>query len=407
MSASSTTGASNGPAGTSAKHEQTREPANEPTNDTEAVRRLREVLEWTLDAAVVVDGEGTITLMNAAAERLLGYSRDELAGVSVDCLVPEGSRLAHGVHRAGFGESPSSGPMGSGRELYARRKDGTLIPVEVTLNPIAVSGKSQVSCLIRDLTERRRTEAEVARYTRELERSNRELEQFAYVASHDLLEPLRMVTSFTRLLAKRYRGKLGPDADEFIGHALNGAHRMQELIRDLLKYSRVGTRGAALDAVSLEEVLDGVLDDLRLVLEESGASVTREPLPWVNGDRSQLGQLFQNLIANAIKFRSRLPPRIHVASLLDGGSWVLRVSDNGIGIPDEHGESVFEIFRRLHKRDDYPGTGIGLAICKRIVEHHGGRIWLESLPAGTTIVFTMPTGHGRTHERNAADSGSS
>jgi len=234
-------------------------------------------------------------------------------------------------------------------------------------------------------------EQRVQERTAELARSNHDLEQFAYVASHDLQEPLRMVSSYTQLLAKRYRGKLDADADEFIAYAVEGATRMQTLINDLLAYSRVGMRGKPFERAPTADVLGQALADLQVALQEQAALVTHDDLPVVVGDASQLVQLFQNLIGNAIKFRGKAPPRVHVSARDAGREWVFSVRDNGIGFSPQFGERIFVIFQRLHTKAEYPGTGIGLAICKKIVERHGGRIWVESQPGeGATFYFTLP-----------------
>lgn len=229
----------------------------------------------------------------------------------------------------------------------------------------------------------------------ELARSNADLEQFAYIASHDLQEPLRMVTSYLQLLQKRYRDKLDADADEFIAYAVDGATRMQGLIQDLLRYSRVSTRGKLFKLVNGDRVLRDALDNLKMAIAETKAIVTFDPLPQVMADGIQLTQLFQNLIANAIKFRREIPLKIHVGIKKINESWLFSVSDNGIGIEEQYFEKIFLIFQRLHRRTDYPGTGIGLAICKKIVERHGGKIWLESKPdLGSIFYFTMPHNSG-------------
>ena len=244
-----------------------------------------------------------------------------------------------------------------------------------------------------ELDERRRAEQQLARYAGELARSNAELEQFANVASHDLQEPLRMVSSFTQLLGKRYRGKLDQDADEFIGYAVDGATRMQQLINDLLAYSRVGTRGKPFKPADCKVIFREARDNLMKAIEESGAVITQDPFPMVLGDEVQLIQLFQNLVANAIKFRSQEPIQIQVSAEKRGQEWVFAIKDNGIGIAPEQQERIFSIFQRLHHRSEYPGTGIGLAICKKIVERHGGRIWVESQPGeGSTFYFSIPGG---------------
>ena len=225
----------------------------------------------------------------------------------------------------------------------------------------------------------------------DLARSNRDLEQFAYVASHDLQEPLRMVATYTQLLAERYRGKLDSEADKYIHYAVDGAVRMQKLVQDLLAFSRIGRQGMALENTDCNAALEVALKNLAAAIQESGASVEHAQLPVLVADSSQLVQLFQNLIGNAIKFRGSEPPWIRVSAELSGKEWVFSVADNGIGIPAEHAENVFVVFRRLHTRAEYPGNGIGLSICKKIVEQHGGRIWVESeVGHGSTFRFALP-----------------
>ncbi|MGH7181418.1 MAG: sensor histidine kinase [Nitrospiraceae bacterium] len=233
----------------------------------------------------------------------------------------------------------------------------------------------------------------------ELARSNADLQQFAYVASHDLKEPLRMVASYTQLLARRYKGQLDSDADEFIKYAVDGANRMQWLINDLLAYSRVSVQDKVFEEVDCNRVLEEVLSDLRMAIEESLAVVTHAPLPSVMADRLQLGQLFQNLIGNAIKFHGREHPRVYVSAERRPNEWLFSIRDNGVGLDPEYAERIFVIFQRLHTRDEYPGTGIGLAICKKIVERHGGRIWVVSQTGqGATFHFTLPIAGQSRHD---------
>jgi light-regulated signal transduction histidine kinase (bacteriophytochrome) len=263
--------------------------------------------------------------------------------------------------------------------------DGTVVWARTSKVPLVDREGRVVGVLgtFEDITERKRAQEE-------LERSNRELEQFAYVASHDLQEPLRMVSSFVQLLARRYEGVLDEDGRSYVEFAVDGAQRAQQLIDDLLRLSRVGTRGQELRPVRADAALDQALANLSLAVLESGATVEREPLPVVIADEGQLTQVFQNLVGNAVKFRGDAPPRIRVSAARGEIGWVLSVADNGIGIDPRFHDRVFAIFQRLHTRKEYPGTGIGLALVRKIVERHGGRSWVESAPgAGATFRFTL------------------
>ncbi len=263
------------------------------------------------------------------------------------------------------------------------------------IGQLAGSFDQMAEALERRETDRNRAEEALRQTVNELARSNSELEQFAYVASHDLQEPLRMVGNYTQLLARRYKGTMDSDADDFINYAVEGAQRMQELINDLLAFSRVGTRGNEPAATPAETVLEQTLLNLGPAIEEAKAQVTHDPLPTVQADAVQLGQVFQNLIGNALKFHDGSEPRIHVSAELKDGEWVFSVRDNGIGIGPEYHERIFVIFQRLHGREQYRGTGMGLAICKKIVERHGGRIWVESDGGkGSAFYFSMPASAG-------------
>ncbi|MGC2773504.1 MAG: ATP-binding protein, partial [Candidatus Sulfotelmatobacter sp.] len=243
----------------------------------------------------------------------------------------------------------------------------------------------------RERTLRHQVENDLAKKVDELARSNADLEQFAYVASHDLQEPLRMVTAYTQLLGERYRGKLDENADKFIGYATEGAQRMQVLIQDLLAFSRVGRSGSASVSVDCNAVMKEVLQTLAAAIQESGAVVNHAELPAVWADRTQVAQVFQNLMGNAIKFRGEAPPMISVQAEKAGELCQFSVNDNGIGIAPEYTQNIFVVFQRLHARTEYPGNGIGLAICKKIIEHNGGRIWVESQPgSGSSFKFTLP-----------------
>jgi PAS domain S-box-containing protein len=353
--------------------------------------RYRGLLEAAPDAIVVVDRVGKIVLLNARAENEFGYRRDELLGQQVMTIIPQGFAerlIADGLRSA---EAALAQQIGTGIELSGRRKDGSEFPIEIMLSPLESAEGILVTAAIRDITTRKTAELQLLSKVGELNRSNLELGQFAYIASHDLQEPLRMVASYTQLLSRRYKGRLDSDADEFIAFAVDGAGRMQRLIQDLLAYSRVGTKGSDLLETSSEEAMQQSLINLREAIRESGALVTHDPMPAVLADETQLVQLFQNLIGNAIKYQKPGEPRIHISAAMDGGKkWIFSVKDNGLGIDPQYFERIFGMFQRLHKRDEFAGTGIGLAICKKIVERHGGSISVESAPGqGSTFRFAL------------------
>jgi signal transduction histidine kinase len=294
-----------------------------------------------------------------------------------------------------------SDEVGHGATFVSRkeaivRADGTVGWALLSAAPLKTetSGSRGTVAAVHDITEIVKLENELRCKTEALSRSNAELQQFAYVASHDLREPLRMVSSYLELLVKKYDGQmLDATAKEYIHFAIDGADRMQQMINDLLAYSRVGTQGKMFEMVEMDDVLDTALTDLKPAIAESRPSVTREPLPVIIADKTQMLMLMENLLSNAIKFRGEEPPQIHIAARGTGTEWTFSVQDHGIGIDRKYQDRLFHMFQRLHTREEYPGTGIGLAIAKRIVERHGGRIWFESEPGkGTTFFFTIPIG---------------
>jgi PAS domain S-box-containing protein len=334
-----------------------------------AEERLRLVVESAPHGMLVADRDGAITLVNRTAEALLGRARDQLIGQAIADAVP----------RAAEGEAAEDAPARGAIALH--RHDGARLALEITRTPIEADGSSLTSIV--DVTER-------ARYQRELQRSNTELEQFAYVASHDLQEPLRMVASYTELLGQRYRGQLDARADKYIHFAVDGARRMQRLVADLLAYSRVESQGKQLVPVAMADVVTRVLDMFASKLRAAGATVEVRPLPTVLADGEQLFLLFQNLIGNAVKFRTEAALVIAIDAALERDHWRVSVQDNGIGIAPGDAPRIFQMFQRLHARGEYEGSGIGLTIVKRIVERHRGRIWLESQPGqGATFHFTL------------------
>lgn len=359
----------------------------------QAERGFQQLWELASDALILIDQHGQIVLANGQIEHIFGYRREELLGHSIEMLIPDRFHSRHVEHRAEFFESPRARPMGTGLELLGRRKDGSEFPVDINLSPLKTSEGIYVKAAVRDVTDRKESQERLRRYAEELQRSNLELQQFASVASHDLQEPLRAISTFCEMLQHRYQGKFDANADQWMSFIVSGARRMQALVQDLLAYSRLESRGQPMVPVECGEIVQKAVVNLQSAIEESGASVTWGELPTIRGDASQLIQLFQNLIGNAIKFRGQEPPRVDIAATFQEKEniWLFAVRDNGIGIDPKFRERIFEIFKRLHTSDRYPGTGIGLAICRKVVQRHGGRIWVESEPGkGSVFYFTIP-----------------
>jgi PAS domain S-box-containing protein len=360
----------------------------------EALRDERDFIDVAINAlsdgfyVLSVAEQGKFIRWNKVLVDITGYSDDELSNMTIfDLFDEEGKKR----QQAFLLELLEKGQASI--EIDVVTKDGRRIPYHArsTLVRDAQGNPLYVCGVARDVTERKLAEEQLQGALNELARSNAELEQFAYSASHDLQEPLRMVSSYVQLLERRYKDKLDPDAADFIGFAVDGVHRMQNLISDLLEYSRVGMRGKPLRPTEAGAALDHALSNLEVAIKESGAVITRDDLPTVMADETQLIQLFQNLIGNAITFRGDDKPSIHISAERKPGEYLFSVRDNGIGVDPGQSEHIFQIFQRLHTRSERSGTGIGLAVCKRIVERHDGLIWVESEPgSGSTFFFTLP-----------------
>jgi len=353
-------------------------------------QRFRATVESAPTAMVMIDRQGQIVLVNEETEKQFGYHREELVEQPVEILVPERFRSRHPDYRKGFFADPQARRMGEGRDLFGLRKDGSEFPVEIGLRPMETDEGMFVLSAIVDITERKRSEEQMRRANEALEKSNVELQQFAYIASHDLQEPLRKISSYCQLLKEEQGERLDEEGREYLDVAIDGAERLKTLVRDLLTLSRITTRGKPLAATDADDCLEAALENLELAIEENGAQLTCDPLPVVMADGSQLTLLFQNLVSNALKYRAESVPVIHIGGRDLGGVYEFFVRDNGIGIDPQFNQRIFKIFQRLHNRRDYSGTGIGLALCQRTVERFGGRIWVESEPgAGSTFFFTM------------------
>jgi PAS domain S-box-containing protein len=360
------------------------------TERKKAEERFRLVVESAPNAMILVNHDGIITLVNKQTELLFGYQRTELVGNKLEMLIPQRFSGHHPGHRENFFLKPQTRSMGAGRDLFAKRKDGTEIQVEIGLNPIETAEGHMVLASIIDITERKLQEITLKKQV-ELETKNKELEQFAYVASHDLQEPLRTVSNYMQLFKEDYSERLDEQAFRYI-HAVNNAtSRMSMLIKALLEFSRLGSN-RKLVSVDCSELVKDVLSDLQKFIKTSGAVITVAKLPTINVYETEIRQVFQNLITNAIKFceKGTVPEvNIYVEKLAD--KWQFSVKDNGIGISVSHYKRIFEIFQRLHTTAEYEGNGIGLANCKKIVELHQGEIWVESSSGnGSEFFFTIP-----------------
>lgn len=352
--------------------------------------RFRLVVEAAPNAMVLVNREGLITLVNKQAEILFGYTREELLKKEIEILIPGRVSSHHGKDRNSFFENPKKRPMGIGRELFAKRKNLTEVQVEVSLNPIETAEGQMVLASIVDITERKLQESRIQEKQEELEIKNKELERFAFIASHDLQEPLRTVSNYMQVFKEDYWEKFDDQARHHIVSVNNAINRMSLLIKSLLTFSRLG-RDKKITPVDLKKVIVEVMDDLQTQIQKSHVDIEISNMPILNGYEIEIRQLFQNLIANAIKFsRAGVKPLIQIYARETTGEWQISVKDNGIGIEPVYFDRIFDIFQRLNTQDKYEGSGIGLANCKKIVEFHHGKIWVEStFNQGTTINFTL------------------
>jgi PAS domain S-box-containing protein len=357
----------------------------------------RSLLEASLDPLVTIGSDGKITDVNRATELVTGYSRNELIGTDFSDYFTEPEKASEGYQQV-FREG-----LVQDYELAIQHRTGDVTPVLYNASVYRDEAGEVIGVFAaaRNITELKKAEQLLKLKLEELARSNAELEQFAYVSSHDLQEPLRMIASYLQLLQRKYQGKLDEKADKYIYFAVDGASRMQNLINDLLEFSRVTTRAREFEPTDCESLLDQVIFNLEIPIKENKASISYGNLPVIMADSTQLAQVFQNLISNAIKFHSEKTPEIEISAKKKANEWLFSVKDNGIGIEAKFSDRIFEVFKRLNKREEYPGTGIGLSICKKIVERHGGRIWVESVPGeGSVFYFTLPIIPVNFHDRD-------
>ncbi len=356
--------------------------------------KFRNLVEYAPYGIILVNKNGRIELVNEHTEKLFGYSYDELKGKSVEILIPEDKRHKHIEHRAHYIERPVIRHMGGAQnvDLKGRKKDGSEFWVDITLSSIDTGAQEGMLTIatISDISERKKAEIERKNYTTELEARNKEMEQFTYITSHDLQEPLRSISGFVNLLREEYSGKLDKDADIYIDFIAESTNRMSTLIHDLLKYIRIGAKKEFVD-VDCNKIVKAVKEDLTYKINNAGATIHCSNLPVIKGLETELRLLFQNLISNAIKYRKKdITPVISIDGKERDEDWYFTVTDNGIGIDEKNKDKIFVIFQRLHLQSEYQGTGIGLAECKKIIDIHKGIIGVESKPGiGSTFYFTV------------------
>jgi PAS domain S-box-containing protein len=367
------------------------------THRNEAEQRLLLMAEASPSAMIMVNRDGMIVLANAQVEKLFGYQRSELMGKSIEMLVPERFRGPHLAHRTGFNGSPQVRPMGAGRDLFALRKDGSEVPVEIGLNPIKTPDGMFVLSSIVDITERKKAEQDIARYAEELRHrneelsnTNKELEQFAYISSHDLQEPLRKIISFSERLSAA--ASLSGEERDYLDRINNAGLRMKKVIEDLLQFSRLTSGKVTFEKADLRQIILDLLSDIDVKIAESRAKITVGFLPVILANAAQMRHLFQNLILNSIKFaKAGTRPEIRIESEEKDGKIEIRVQDNGIGFDQKYADKIFQPFQRLHGKNEYEGTGIGLSICQKIVQYHRGTIAAKSAEGqGATFIVTLP-----------------
>ncbi|MEW6683891.1 MAG: ATP-binding protein [Nitrospirota bacterium] len=353
---------------------------------------FRGLLEAAPDAILLVNPEGNIVLANAQTEVLLGYRRDELVGHPVELLIPDRVRERHVASRRQYIQDPKTRPMGAGLELAARRKDGTEFPVEISLSPMRTDDGTLIISILRDVTERKRAEEQLRAQARQLEAKVREMDDFTHVVSHDLKEPLRGIEAFAGFLLEDYGDRFDDQGKRYLNFLKQSAVRMKDLIHDLLTLAALSRKAPTSEPVDLNRAVAQAERDLAYAIQSRGAEI-RYPasLPTVVCDATQLRELLKNLISNAIKFNTSQKPVVTISSAEDDRFVRVAVADNGIGIDQRYRDRIFELFERLHAQEEFEGTGAGLAICKKIVEGCGGRIWVESEPGkGSTFLFTLP-----------------
>lgn len=357
--------------------------AQQAIRDSES--HLQAIVDNTVDGLITINQNGIVETFNKSCENIFGYKAHEVIGQNVKMLMPDPFHSEHDGYLEKHVKTGENKIIGIGREVKGRRKNGEVFPLDLSVSQVEIKNSHVYSGIVRDITERKNAELQILR-------SNQELERFAFIASHDLQEPLRMISSFTTLLKDEYGDKMNEEATEYMGFVIDASLRMQKLVTDLLEYSRIGSDATDFEEVDANEQLDIALMNLKGVIESGNITISRDTLPCISANATQFCRVLQNLIGNAVKYRdNNRSGEIHIGVTESNSDWVFAVSDNGIGIEGKHIDQIFTIFKRLHNKDEFSGTGIGLSECKRIVDLFGGSIWVESeKDSGSTFYFSIP-----------------
>jgi two-component system, LuxR family, sensor kinase FixL len=357
----------------------------------EEAERMAAVMNTVLDGLITIDARGIIQTFNPASVRIFGYEAQEVVGKNISVLMPESYQIEHDGYLQNYLQTGNRKVIGIGREVSGKRKDGSVFPLELGVNEMQFNGERMFVGTVRDISERKEAEEHRRRLMDSLMKSNSELERFAYVASHDMQEPLRMITNFSEIISQDYAERLDETGLEYLGLVCDAGERMRNMVDDLLEYARVGNESIAMAAVDAQKEIVHVLANLGGLIRERKAEVSYDPLPVFHGNAVQFMRLMQNLVTNGIKYQTKDNiPQIHISAEEQGNMWCFTVKDNGVGISEQFVEQVFQPFRRLHGWCEEKGTGIGLAVCRRIIENHGGKIWVTSVHGkGSEFHFTL------------------
>lgn len=355
------------------------------------ITTYKAVFDSAPDGVIITDQQGTILLVNNQVEKLFGYTKKELIDQKIELVIPKRFHHEHLYQRNGYVSNPTVREMGAAKELWANRKDGSEFAIEISLSPIKLKNKTLISAAIRDVTDKKKAESEIATQNKKLQLQNKELEQLTYLASHDLQEPLRTLISFSTIIKEEYTGKLDEEFNQYIAFIYQSSNRMQDLVKGLMDYSRIG-KVKELATIDCNKVIDEVLSDMSMIIKEKKAQITVSKLPEIYGYPTEIRLILQNLIGNSLKFTEKgSVPEININGKEENDNWCFSIQDNGIGIDEKKLNKIFKIFRRLHNRNEYEGTGIGLSHCEKIIDLHGGKIWVDSkLGEGSVFNFTIP-----------------